>query len=287
MKKLLKCTTMGLHVCTDPDISVKIRENLEFMKEVGFEIADINLHSWLPADGQWQPVVEQALKDAAEVGLPIKICHLPLYNAKVATDPEYAQKFHERMLYSMDAAKALGIEHAVLHPGSKTELVRAYDRQKEYDMAMAHLTPFAEYGAKIGLDLCLENMPALPGVRHSCRFCSDAVDLCQVADGLGMNICWDFGHANITGVKQSEALAYVGKRLKTVHIHDNRGVEDEHSAPFMGTVDWADAMHGLALAGYEGPLNYEVGGGRIPAQLRKEFVVYLVKAADQLLEYIV
>ena len=33
------------------------------MKEVGFDIADINLNSWLPADGQWQPVVEKALED--------------------------------------------------------------------------------------------------------------------------------------------------------------------------------------------------------------------------------
>lgn len=287
MKKLLKCTSLGLHHYVTENKSEYIRVGLEFLKETGFDAADFNLQALLPADGVWQPVVEQALKDSTELEVPIQVCHLPLYNQKVATDPEYAENFHKRMLYSIDAAKALGVVHAVLHPGSTTVTVRSYDRQSQYDASMAHLAPFAEYAAKVGVDLSLENMPPLPGIRQSCRYCSNAEDLCELADNLGMSICWDFGHANIAGFKQSDALAYIGNRLKVVHIHDNRGIEDAHCAPFMGNVDWTDAMHGLKLAGYEGPLNYEVSSGRVPPELRKEFAVYLAKAADVLMEYIV
>lgn len=287
MQKLLKCTSLGLHSYITDNMSEYIRAGLEFLKATGFDAADFNLQSLLPVDGAWQPVVEQALKDSAELEIPIKVCHLPLYNQKVASDPEYAALFNKRMLFSIDAAKALGVQHAVLHPGSQTVTVKAYDRQKQYDMSLAHLTPFAEYAAKVGVDLALENMPPLPGTRQTCRFCSNAEDLCELVDALDMSICWDFGHANISGFKQSDALAYIGKRLKVVHIHDNSGIEDAHSAPFMGNVDWVDAMHGLALAGYEGPLNYEVSAGRIPPELRTEFAAYLAKAADTLMEYIV
>jgi len=181
----------------------------------------------------------------------------------------------------------LGIEHAVLHPASQTVTVSAYDRKLAYENAKKHLAPFAEHAAKVGLNLALENMPPIPGIRNSCRFCQGPEDLCELADDLGMGICWDFGHANIAGFKQSDALAYVGKRLKVLHIHDNRGIEDAHSAPFMGNTNWVDAMHGLALAGFDGPLNYEVSAGKIPLELRKVFVKFLVDAADKLMEYIV
>ena len=86
---------------------------------------------------------------------------------------------------------------------------------------------------------------------------------------------------------QSEALAYVGKRLKVLHVNDNLGADDDHIAPFMGNVDWVDAMYGLALAGFDGPLNYEVGASRIPTELRSDLAKYLVDAADKLMEYIV
>lgn len=287
MKKLLKCASLGLHSYVTDNMSEYIRVGLEFMKQTGFDAVDFNLQSLLPTDGIWQPLVEQALKDSAELAMPIQACHLPLYNQKVAADPEYAALFNKRMLFSIDAAKALGVGHAVLHPGSQTVTVKTYDRQKQYDMSVAHLAPFAEYAAKVGVELCLENMPPVSGIRQTCRYCSNAEDLCELADLLNISICWDFGHANIAGFKQSEALAQIGKRLKLVHIHDNSGIEDSHNAPFMGNVDWADAMHGLALAGYEGLLNYEVSCGRVPPALRKEFALYLAKAADVLMEQIV
>ena len=77
-------------------------------------------------------------------------------------------------------------------------------------------------------------------------------ELCDVADTLGIGICWDFGHANISGVKQSKGLAYVGKRLKVLHVNDNFAGDDIHILPFTGNVDWRDAMHGLALSEFDG-----------------------------------
>ncbi len=231
--------------------------------------------------------MESFLADAKEVDIPIRICHLPFFSGTVITDPEYAEQCNQKMHVAIDAAKMLGVEHAVLHPNCASVTVKSYDKAKQYDMAMAHLSPFAEHAAKVGLNIVVENTRLVPGIRQSCRYCQGPEELCELADALGFGICWDFGHANLAGFKQSEALSYIGKRLKVLHVNDNLGADDDHIAPFMGNVDWVDAMHGLALAEFDGCFNYEVGASRIPAELRMDFAKYLVNAADKLMEYIV
>lgn len=287
MKKLLKSSFLNLHSCPKEDLSQYIRTGLAFLKDAGFDAANIGTGTLLPATGEWQPIVEQALQDADELGIPFTDCHLPYFNIKVNTDPDYAELCSQKMYTAMDIAKALDIKTAVLHPNCTTVTVRAFDRKEAYDTAMVHLSPFAEYAAKVGLDVIIENTRLVPGIRQSHRFCQGPEELCEVADALGFGVCWDFGHANLAGLKQSEALAYVGKRLKAIHIHDNNGADDDHAAPFMGTVDWVDAMHGLALAEFDGRLNYELVTSRVPAALRMEYAKYLAAAADQLMEYIV
>ena len=287
MKKLLKSSTLSLHHCSWNTIPEFVKAGLAFIKEAGFDVADLALHAYgLNADN-WQGYVESFLADAREVDIPIKICHLPFFEAKVNTDPEYAERCNQRMHVAIDAAKSLGVEHAVLHPNCTSVTVKSYDKEKHYDMAMAHLSPFAEHAAKLGLNIVVENTRLVPGIRQSCRYCQGPEELCELADALGFGICWDFGHANLAGFKQSEALAYIGKRLKVLHVNDNRATDDDHMAPFMGNVDWADAMHGLALAEFDGYFNYEVGTTQIPAELRMDFAKYLIKAADKLMEYIV
>lgn len=287
MKKLLKSSYLNLHSFPLDDQSLYIRKGLELFKETGFDAASIVTKTLIPADQQWQPVVEQALKDAVELGIPFTDCHLPYFSTKVNTDPVYAEECNKNMYTALDIAKALQVKTAVLHPNCATVTVRTFNKQSAYDAAMTHLSPYAEYAAKIGVDVIIENTRLVPGIRQSCRYCQGPEELCELADALGFGVCWDFGHANLAGLKQSEALAYVGKRLKAIHIHDNNGADDDHTAPFMGTVDWVDAMHGLALAEFDGRLNYELTTSRVPAEFRKEYAKYLVAAADQLMEYIV
>lgn len=235
-------------------------------------------------DDRWQGLVEQAVQDADALGIPFKICHLPFYmNPERACAEECIQVLRT----AVDKAKILGAEYAVVHPNTTTMPVRSFNRAVAYDFVMRHLSPVADYAAKVGVNLAVENMRLVPGIRQSHRYCQDADELCEVADALGVGVCWDFGHANLAGFKQSEALAYIGKRLKVLHVNDNNGADDDHLAPFMGNVNWVDAMHGLALAEFDGVFNYEVSAGRIPEGLRKDFAKYLVDAADQLMEYIV
>lgn len=236
-----------------------------------------------PMGENWKAYIEAAAEDTKTYDLPMPVCHLP-YKTLRDPSPEELAAFQKSVFTGMEAAMILGVDHAVLHPNTVVLPVEAYDEAQQFAKTLAHLSPFADYAAKLGLRIAVENMPFVSqnGAVH--RFCGNAEELCAVADALGIGVCWDFGHGHISGLKQSDALKHIGNRLKVVHIHDNFADEDTHIPPFIGTNDWRDSMQGLSAIGFEGLLNYEVGSARIPLESRESYARYLVSTADVLLE---
>jgi sugar phosphate isomerase/epimerase len=70
------------------------------------------------------------------------------------------------------------------------------------------------------------------------------VEILEMGHLNSVGICLDLGHANITtGV--TAAIATLNTRIRSVHVHDNKGVKDEHLFPGDGTIDWAAAVKAL------------------------------------------
>ncbi len=287
MKQLRISSSLNLHYHPKDSLSDYIRKGLLFHKEMGFDAADLDLNmpQWYRAKEELTPYIEQTIEDSKEIGIAIELCHLP-FSAGNSTNSERQELFCSQMHQAIDAAALLGVGYAVLHPNTLTSPMRSFSRQEQYDRVMTQLAPFVEHANQIGLKVVIENLRVVSGPTLSHRYCQNPEELCEIADALGIGVCWDFGHAHISGLKQSEALSYVGKRLKVLHVNDNFGVDDEHLAPFMGTVDWKDAMHGLMLTEFDGLLNYELGTSRIPAAARPAFAAYIKEAAAELMSYI-
>ena len=282
MKKLRKSSSLNLHINSGENIFEYIKSGLEFHKNNGLDAADFPMGLIDLAKDNWQTVIEIAKADADEIGVKFELCHLP-FSSKVSTVSDYLPIFNERMHRAIDAAAMLGVDCAVLHPNTSTLHMAKYDAKAERDKVLEHLAPFAEHALKVGLNIVVENMRVVHENYPVHRYCQYPDELCDIADTLGIGVCWDFGHANISGVRQSEGLAYVGKRLKVLHVNDNFAGDDIHLLPFMGNVDWRDAMHGLALAEFDGLFNFELSVAKVPAALRKDFVKYAVCAADELM----
>lgn len=278
---------LNLHVASRENLSDYIREGLLFHKEMGFDAADFptGLLDLSSDESVWRPSAERAVADAKEIGITYDFGHLPFIGGGGAKSAEYMEAFNVKMHNAIDASVVLGIKYAVMHPNATTLPMKKYNKTEQYDLVMSHLAPFAEHAARVGLNVVVENMRVIPTFMASHRYGQSPDELCDIADALGIGVCWDFGHANISGVKQSEGLEYVGKRLKVVHINDNGAVDDEHLAPFMGNVDWKDAMKGLASTGFDGPLNFELAASRIPDHAKKAFAKYVVAAAAVLASY--
>lgn len=282
MGKLRISTGLVLHDLPVGDVWDYMRRALDFHKAAGFDAGDLSLNLYTNLLGEKTPeMLERGMKYAEQIGLPIELCHLPfnIYNS-----PQ--EVFDARLSLGIDCAKQLGIKAAAIHPPTDTLPLSAYDPKQQHEQAVRLLAPHAEHAARLGVQLALENMRPLilPEPYH--RYCMKAEELCAVADELGMGVCWDFGHANIAGAKQSEELAIVGKRLKMLHVNDNHGTIDVHLPPWMGKIDWADAMKGLADIGFDGLLNYELIAVNVPVELRESYTRYAMEAAHKLNELI-
>ena len=281
MKKLRKSSSLNLHSASRKNINEYIKSGLEFHKKLGFDAADLPMGLIDLSNDGWQPCVEQIKVDADSVGIKIELCHLP-FSGKVSAPSDYLPIFNAQMHRAIDAAAMLGVDCAVLHPNTSTLHMAKYNAASEREKVLGHLAPFAEHAARVGLNLAVENMRIVHENYPIHRYCQYPDELCDIADTLGIGVCWDFGHAKISGVKQSEGLAYVGKRLKVLHVNDNFAGDDIHLLPFAGNVDWRDAMHGLELVGFDGLLNFELSVGKVPAALREDFAKYALRIADEL-----
>lgn len=282
MKKLRVSSGLNLHSYPQPDINAYIRQGLLFNKRAGFDACDFSMGYLRQMGADWEAGIDRVKADMEEIGIRVEVCHLP-YGVVDGTAEDMAL-FEASVHTAIDAAKRLEVPYAVVHPNTITIPRLQFDRKAYYEKVMAHLAPFVEHGNKIGVNIVVENMRPVPQNFPFCRYCAEPDELCEIADGLEIGVCWDFGHANIAGLKQSEAIRYVGRRLKVLHVNDNFAWDDEHIPPFMGKVDWADAMQGLNAVGFEGLLNYEIGTARIPECARESFARYLLDAAARLCE---
>ena len=260
-----------------------VRDGIAFYREVGFDTADFGTMLLdLKTDG-WKAQVAEIREEMEKQNFCFEMGHLPFLGGLPKGDA--LEDFNLRMHNAIDAAKELGLSYAVMHPNAANMPLVKYDGDEQRAATLELLSPFVEHANKIGLNVVVENMRVLSGKMQCHRYCMTAEELCDLADTLGIGVCWDFGHAHLSGLKQSKALEYVGKRLKVVHVNDNGGIEDDHVMPFSGGVNWKDAMHGLALAGYEGLMNFELSI-RTPASLRKAHAAFVMEIAKELMSYI-
>lgn len=285
MSKLRISSTTNLYHYPQNDISDFIRKTLFFYKQMGFDAADFSMKILALDDDSWKPIIETARQDAEETGVLFEVCHLP-FDAQIYRHPERLPVFSERVHRAIDAAKLLGVEYGVMHPNTTSLSLSEFNRQEQYDSVMSHLSPFVEHAEKVGLNIVVENMGVVYGSEPVHRYCGEPDELCEIADALGIGVCWDFGHAHINGLKQSEALSYIGHRLKVLHVNDNLAYDDIHLAPFMGTIDWKDAMKGLSDVGFKGLFNYEIATQNQPAAVQEDFARYLMDAARELISFI-
>ncbi len=64
---------------------------------------------------------------------------------------------------------------------------------------------------------------------------------------LGNGVCFDAGHAHLRGGFE-DGFRSLEPHIRSIHLHDNDGLTDQHLLPQAGTIDWTQAMrllHGL------------------------------------------
>ncbi len=230
---------------------------VDYFDKIGFGAIDMSFESLSRLDDSKNAVLYAAAKRAREKNIALPVCHLSFYMPD-PRDSALMAKYSRELLDGIDTAALMQIPMAVAHP------IAWYSRDVKYGdwvrANMAFLSPLAEYAKRKGIKLCIENMPSDKEAEDNHLYGSCALNISALAEKLGVGICWDVGHANISGYKQSEQLQILKGKLDVLHIHDNlgKGHKDAHLLPFDGTVDWEDVAFGMRCCDFRGVLDVEV-----------------------------
>lgn len=248
--------------------------------EAGYRVLDLNFCEAMNPQSrlrgrEWLAYVDEIGELGARLGVRFTQSHLPYYDIFAAADREKKAVMEELIRRSIIASGRLGVKWAVTHPGTVYEA--GHDTETSLRRNLEYFAPHVEMAARAGIGIALENDFEYRGKPYQRIYCASVEELCELADAFRskyVGICYDFGHANLTGGFHRKNLNRIGSRLKAVHVQDNHGISDEHLMPFFGNTDWADAMAGLADIDYRGELTYEIQefGRYVPNELKKHVV---------------
>ena len=153
---------------------------------------------------------------------------------------------------AVDMAAAVGgcilVTHDIVIPGPDTQ-----EGAQKRDAFLDNLGQLAAYAASEDVRIALENTGS--------GYTSQPARLADLLDGLGasnVGAVIDTGHRNLCG-DPVEALRIVGRRLISLHLHDNHGQQDEHLLPGHGAIDWAGVVGALRDIDNGGVFMYEIG----------------------------
>ncbi len=222
-------------------------DDIRWMAEMGLDFLDLTLEP--PAAASWKVdprAIRRALEDAGMAVVGHTAFYLPLASAFEGVRKAAV----EELWRAIDVFAEVGATVMNLHPDRFTPF---HDRDffvRRNIESMRELLPAAR---RRGIGLMIEN---LPGEFNS------AEQLAELLDPLPeMGLHLDFGHANLMVASNTAPaiLARFGDRLRHVHLHDNKGGNEDLHAPLgFGTVDVRGAVEGLKRCGYNGTITLEV-----------------------------
>jgi len=231
-----------------------VADEIKKAGDLGFDFFELSMD---PPEGHWARVRDMEKQIIAALDachLPV-VCHLPSFVYTPDLSPGIRKASLDEMLYSLDAAAAIGAKKAVLHPGYITGMgVFVMETAKKY--AGESLAVIVAHAERLHIQLCFENM--FPG--YHIFYDPDAF-VSLFAEYSDVKMTLDTGHANIGDPEQARLGQFVsrfGNRIGHVHVSDNFGKQDDHLAVGKGNINFEGFVSDLKQAGYDDTITLEI-----------------------------
>lgn len=232
------------------------------MREHGFTCGDLNLCStnqplYQMNEGETLAYLEQKLALAKESGVRISQVHGPWrFPPRDFEEADREERFAS-MSHSMHVCALTGSKYWVVHPIMPygIEDVALGKAEETYRMNVDFMRRLLEVAHREDVVICYENMPFLG---FSLSTPEQIMRVVEEIDDDHFCVCLDTGHVNVfEGLSVADAVRCIGKKLRVLHIHDNKGDGDSHLCPTEGTIDWAAFKSALDEIDYEGVYSLE------------------------------
>lgn len=248
-------------------------ERIQCVYEAGFRYMDLSLYSVgedeeLIDNENWMNAIRQIKEYAAEHDIHFLQAHSPNTNALAGKEGfEIAVR---RTIRAIEVCGQLNIPNLVVHAGWNADATREewFEKNREFYSA---LFPAMEENT---VNVLHENTTKVNMPWYYPKTGAEMKEFAKYVNHPLFHACWDTGHANIEGSQYQEIMD-IGEELYAVHINDNRGTQDEHIIPFMGTLNMDEIMHALKDVGFKGAFTFESGSALSPHRYwlgnRKDF----------------
>jgi sugar phosphate isomerase/epimerase len=224
-----------------------VLDEIAWMSDIGLDFIDLTLEP--PGASSWEVDTKAIRSTLQSRGMGVvghTAWYLPMASAiedircgAVAELKRCLQRFGE-----------VGAKWMNLHPDRHTPW---HPRQFYIDRNLDTIRELVPFARECGVGLMIEN---LPGDYNSAP---QLGDLLNPVPELGLHL--DIGHANLQVPHNTtrEILEAHGKRLRHVHLHDNKGGHADLHLPLgAGTVDLKESVCALQACGYDGTITLEV-----------------------------
>jgi sugar phosphate isomerase/epimerase len=212
------------------------------------------------APRNWPAVPEEAVRDTLSALCDTRLERWSLHSAFggwrdiSSTDEAVRGKALDSLRTDMALAGELQCQIVVVHPS--VEPILAQDRPARLVQARRSLAEVARMAGEFGVRAGVEPLP---------RTClgNTADEMALLLEGLPaqhVGICLDVNHANV-GQDLVAFIKRFGRRIISLHISDNDGIDEKHWLPGEGVIDWPAVINALRAVGYDGPWMCEVGLG--------------------------
>jgi len=172
-----------------------------------------------------------------EEGLHVNL-HAPFMDLSPGSpDPSVLALTRERFDRVRVLAAIFGAKRVIFHAGYDRRRY-GFMRQSWVEKALETWSTLARAFRKTGTIMLLENV-----YEHSPE---DLVELFKALQNEGVGFCLDTGHqAAFSGASLDRWVHVLGPYLRQLHLHDNRGEEDEHLALGEGNIDFESLLKTL------------------------------------------
>ncbi len=245
-----------------------MEEGMKIIADAGFEAIDFSIftNSWDSdlfmkfSDAEFADHFRRIGRLTKDCGLEMYQCHAP-FPLKVF-DPAQDEAMLKSAIRSIYASAYMDCPNIVIHPGAHSDSIRNGTSEGmcgnlEFYGAMADAL------RDTGVTVCIENLWYPDSEPGKYLNVTTAVQLSELIDTLNdrhgnyYGVCFDTGHALMTGDNCASMVKTLGQRVKVLHVHDNTGTSDMHQALGRGNINWREFSEALGEIGYQGTFNFE------------------------------
>lgn len=224
-----------------------ILQEIDWMAGAGMDFIDLTLEP--PGAASWTidaKVIHAALA-RHRMGV---VGHTAWYLPLASAIPEIRHGAVAELRRCLEKFGEMGAKWMNIHPDRHTPW---HSRQFYIERNLDTIRELLPHAAGCGVGLMIEN---LPGDYNSAP---QLGELLNPVPELGLHL--DIGHANLQVPHNTteEILQAHGKRLRHVHLHDNKGGHADLHLPLgAGNVDVCGSVRALQKCGYDGTITLEV-----------------------------